>query len=83
MNTKFDFEEGKRLCNAAVNFSDAMQDVLIEKLQQGYKGWDDPDVLSDSDLLAKFMKLIGESKDIASDAVDIANFAMFMWYRRK
>jgi hypothetical protein len=76
-------EEGLRLCDAVDKFGEAMQKKLLDKLDEGYAGWDEPSVFSENDLVAKFMKAVTSSKDLSKDAIDIANLAMFIWWRKK
>lgn len=76
-------------------FSSAMRDRLIEKRAAGRYGWHDPDVVSEQtleDMLAnQFVACdpMDEPAEVglrdASDEtlVDIANYAMMLWNRRR
>ncbi len=57
-------------------FSKAMKLKMLKKANQGWKGWDDKDFLP----IAK--ERLKEHLE-KGDMVDVANFAMMVWYLEK
>jgi hypothetical protein len=79
--------EQEKLCNAVDVFAVAMKHRLVEKEKQGFSGWDDKDIHSNS-LPTRLM--LGASRVYAlmeysktnlrkKMLIDIANYAMMIW----
>jgi hypothetical protein len=61
-------------------FADEMEQRLTAKLQQGWRGWDDPENAHE---IYNAMLAHGAGVPMATgQEIDIANFAMFLWYQR-
>jgi len=84
--------EVTQLSNCIDQFSGDMKFRVIQKAKQGFRGWDDEGVISDSDIRARVLLAIEEARKLFRPLpktdkpkshrwVDVANFAMFMWYR--
>ena len=61
-------------------FAEEMEQRLIEKLRQGWRGWDDP-----ANAAEIYNAMLSHSAGVpmaVEQEVDIANFAMFLWYHR-
>ncbi len=75
----------KNLENVVDVFAEAMKERLRQKEKEGFTGWDDPKKIGDNTLAAKITKISLIFKGVMSkkNLIDIANYAMFLWYRRK
>ena len=87
-----DAETEDRLClKATVNcFGRAMWRRLHDKAGEGLSGWDDPDDIPDHTLWERMrakvdslMFLGGCGDRRRTSLIDIANYAMFLWYRER
>ena len=69
------FLEAMNLLKAHEKFDHKCWLRLVERVEQGYRGWDDRDRVNE------FMKKIHgkEYPYDQQDCIDIANFAMFTW----
>ena len=65
---------------AVDEFACQMKSRLLRKLQEGYAGWDDPSKVSNADLFAAMQADL--IVDPTGKAVDIANRAMMLWFRK-
>ena len=69
----------KHIDNIGVDaFAKAMKKKLAEKRKQGRGGWDDPKQCTVESLCMMLSDHIKKA-----DMVDIANFAMMIWYRNQ
>ena len=71
----FSIEEGKLICSLNA-FADAMKERLLQKMAEGYTGWDDPS-WTEKSMIEKLNKNVSDG-----DMVDVANVAMFLWCRK-
>ncbi len=83
-------EEIVRLHKALSAFFRAQWERLVEKKAQGFTGWDDPDDLPDTSLIARIyqkaerLRRWSDAGEVArKDLLDIANFALFLWHRER
>lgn len=76
MTDILDTEEGLKLSNAWDEFSQIVYDKLIDRCKRGRSGWDDPNWTVDQIVET----LIGHIQK--GDPIDLAAFAMFIWFRR-
>lgn len=61
-------------------FAEEMSQRLIEKLDQGWRGWDDPE---NAEEIYQAMLAHGAGVPMAvGQEIAIANFAMFLWFQR-
>jgi hypothetical protein len=68
-------DETSKLCEAVNDFAHVMKVKLLRKMLQGQRGWDEPLNLENiEDGLRKHVT--------KSDPIDVANFAMMLWYIR-
>lgn len=68
--------EKQKLSNVTYDFTDKCRRELEIKAREGIRGWDDPEKFSDEDLAKKLQSAVDRK-----DAVAVANYAMFMYYR--
>ena len=68
--------EQERLMLAYEQFASRMKLKLLEKLAEGWSGWDNVNAFADSTLEARLKGAVRLKK-----WVNVANFAMFMWDR--
>jgi len=86
---KWDRGEAVRLHKALSAFFHAQWERLMEKAAEGFSGWDDPDDVPDGALLkrlrakAEIALRPGEEGRALAHLVDIANFALFLWWRER
>jgi hypothetical protein len=68
--------EDSKLLEAIDNFQFAMKDRVLQKKDEGFTGWDNPDMkMQMQDDLNKHLR-----KELNSlNLVDIANYCMFLW----
>ncbi len=59
-------------------FMDEMFTELVERVEQGYTGWNKRKKISDHELLLRLLKNAQEGHFI-----DVANLAMFLWWRNR
>jgi len=72
--------EAAAIREAVQAFAADMEARLIEKLDQGWRGWDDP---ANADEIHRAMLAHGVGVPLAmGQEVHIANFAMFLWFHR-
>ena len=66
-------------------FSGCMDQRLEEKARKGFRGWDDPEKVSDDDLKEDMAIHVNRAliQDEKGRWIDIANYAMFLWKREK
>lgn len=65
--------------DAAVDrFSNAMKSKLARKRADGYGGWDDPDICT-----VQFLRDRLVEHTEKADMIDVANFAMMIWFRTR
>ncbi len=83
-------EEFKRLDRAVDAFAAAMKARLLQKVLEGYEGWDDPENFPPGNLRramyldARHVEYLNGSDAFEVTAqlkVDIANRAMMLWHR--
>jgi len=79
--TDAQIEEKMDLYEAVDKFAEAMKYRLLEKLLQGYSGWNDPEKITDGSLSSAISK--DALNDPVTKSVDIANRAMMLWWRKK
>jgi len=72
-------DEPKELCDAVDIFAEKMKKRLLEKLDEGFYGWDDVHYKDDivKKLIHKTARLC--NRDV-NQGIDIANFAMMIDY---
>lgn len=70
--------ERAALLKVAREFKQAMLERLLQKLAEGYRGWDAPDAVVRHDLRARLLDNVK-----AGDWVDVANIAMFIWHAER
>ena len=68
--------------NTVSEFSNEMKQKLIQKHFQGFRGWDSMPLKEITDALVSHVMNLGRDYK-PEDAIDIANFAMFLWYNLK
>jgi hypothetical protein len=72
--------EVEKIDTAVAAFSTEMKEHLINKLRQGWRGWDDP---ANAQEIYNAMLAHGAAIPLAiGQEAAIANFAMFLWYHR-
>ena len=75
--------EKLKIIDAIRKFSIAMKAKMLRKMDEGYHGWDDsktfPDYVIRNKMASHYQRLI----DGNPEEVDIANFLMLLWFRRK
>lgn len=72
--------EAAKIVAAVDGFGSEMKATLIKKLDQGWRGWDDPQNASE---IQNIMLTHGMQSPLGRGAeVNVANFAMFLWYQR-
>jgi hypothetical protein len=61
-------------------FARRMKAKLIDKVVEGFKGWDEPGL--DDSIADRLWQICGETNDIGfrGQEVDIANLAMFLYF---
>jgi len=78
--------KSKKLNKAVDEFVDAMKTELAKKESEGYTGWNKEGEISTENLLGRSIDKIKQlqklPKDLHSNAVDVANFMMMVYYRR-
>ncbi len=75
-----DEQEGDELQNMVDNFASAMSARLLDKLDAGWSGWDDP---VNRQMLLRKLKEHAERAKTKADFVDVANFAAMLWDLRE
>ena len=73
-------KEEQKLNDAVDAFSNVMKERLFQKCREGFKGWDDPELVPDFELECRMLDKVHE--EYVRNKVDIANFAMMLWYRK-
>ena len=69
-----------RMLKAAhLNFSEKMWQRLEEKEKQGVTGWDNAEALPDAEVVDRILDKVIRKEN--KDLVDIANYAMMLWWR--
>lgn len=72
--------EIRKIKQAVAHFSNQMEARLVEKLDQGWRGWDRPENARE---IYNCLLAHGSAIHLAAgQEVDMANFAMFLWYIR-
>lgn len=69
--------EKNKLQTVSYDFTDKCRQVLSRKASEGVRGWDDPEKLSDDELVKKLQAAVDDK-----DAIAVANYAMFLYYRK-
>ena len=73
-------DEAAKIHSAVMRFRRAMEEKLLEKMWQGYYGWDDP---ASNDVIRR--KLADHAARLCAgddkQAVDVANLAMMLHYQ--
>ena len=69
-------QEIKKLTNSLLSFYQAMLNRLLQKHDQGWRGWDDEETFPDSEVIARAKAAIDDGR-----YVDAANLLMFVWIR--
>jgi hypothetical protein len=65
-------------------FADEMKKKMLEKFKEGYHGWDDRERFPDLLILGKLHEHVERLVHYRlSEEIDIANFCMMLWYRKK
>ena len=72
-NLEAEFETLKAMVD---DFAGGMKDRLGERLVEGVRGWDDPNVLTFDNMRKMCIECVN-----ANDLVDAANWLAFMWNR--
>ena len=80
------YNEVEQLIDAVTDFSDAMENRLVEKHAEGYRGWDSAEEVCE-DLPDGTKRLSGIDNFVnglfhsatKAEWVDVANWAMFLW----
>lgn len=72
--------ESEKLNTAVNEFSAAMKKRLQEKMEQGWRGWDDPNAILDIELI-NGIKNKATCPDLEYQTVDIASICMMLWKR--
>ena len=69
--------EHNKLCDLVTDFSDRMREKLLEKLDEGWEGWDDADAKMEFEdrLIAH---VVSAMRGEEGEWVDVANFAAFL-----
>ena len=82
MNKK-EIAELDKIETALDRFRLAMQAKMVRKFADGYRGWDKkyPMRLVKGCIHEKAQQIVHDGKD--EQAVDLANFAMMVWYRNQ
>lgn len=77
------FNEGLQIGLGVEHFSIEMAARMVQKMREGFTGWDDPTADDDIEdrLLAK-AALVKVDMAEAKDLIDIANYAMILWTRQ-
>ncbi len=76
--------EKMRLKKAVEEFSHEMIEKLWKKYDEGVRGWDSPDRITDNAIKILLSSHVAELNiDNTPQEVDVANLAMMLWYRRK
>ena len=70
--------ETQRLQTAVNDFAKEMKVKLLRKKAQGFEGWD---FIGSENAQLKLMKHFVRAIRDPEQWVDVANFAMFLWYR--
>ena len=70
--------EESRLRKAVRLFAEEMKKKLIEKVYEGFEGWDDPGNREQIQIALQHHSIEPEEEE-----VDIANLAMMLWWQRK
>lgn len=72
--------EDQRLCAAVDDFAEAMKKRLIKKMDDGYRGWDDP-ICQDGILQDAIgdVEKIKQGDHVAKHCIDVANRLMMIW----
>lgn len=81
-------KETEDLCKAVDEFADAMKARLIRKHKQGFGGWNALGEGVTEHLIARIDKkaariYLNPVKFAQKHLVDLANYAMMLWWRRK
>jgi len=84
-----DRDDVVRLHEALTRLQDAQWARLMDRRAAGYTGWDNPRDVPDEALIARLRenaeRLSASVRGVEwfEAVVDIANFAMFLWYRER
>jgi len=69
--------------NAALQlFQGAMFLRLEEKEQKGFTGWDDPQKVSDEELVDRIFDKTDSARSSEKNCIDMACLALMLWYRQ-
>ena len=79
-NRIYDKDEANELREKVDKFAAAMKKKFIEKLAEGYSGWDNPEFTIDN-ISLEIVEHLGDELKGEKEAVDIGNFAMMLWMR--
>lgn len=75
--------EQKKLRLAVRNFAYDMETRLMKKYSEGYRGWDDAKKYSQDRNMHDIECTVDKIKVGADKEVDLANFAMMHWYKKR
>lgn len=71
--------ESSKIEKAIDLFTNEMKKKMIKRLDDEYKGWDSRGLMPDFELMCRMYDKI--LKTPIEDSIDIANYAMMLWYR--
>ena len=77
------YEEKKRLFGAVDRYVLQMKVKLMQQIDAGSVGWDDPALLPDEQVFQRLVDCAGKAPLAEGQEADIGNFAMFLWYRHQ
>ena len=75
--------ESKKLNTLFDEFTKKMNQRLVRKERAGFTGWDDQKEYSDEELRQRIITKLMSIPQDKTDIVDIANYAMFLYERKK
>lgn len=64
-------------------FEGEMIRKLVKKADAGFRGWNNNKIITREELIEKLKKHVSNLDKTEKEEVDIANFAMMLWYRRE
>lgn len=81
MDVERQIEERRKLNTLLAAFSLAMKHQLLQKLDEGWWGWDEGDRADTEALLDRLIEHVERAKVDYHQWVDVANLAAFLWWR--
>lgn len=76
------YDEKLRLFRVVDQFALEMKARLAKKLDLGWAGWEDADILPVDAIYHRLLACATKGPLAAHQEADIANFALFLWHRR-